>query len=136
MPLLSTNEEELNRIIITDERRLEHCLVAIFIRQSILDSLKRSLSHALTPQRVLRVMVVMKVMKMISKTRELKSLLRKGPRGCHLDKKKKSSRACFEFRVLVVRRKKKVCVLSEAKTVVRIQHTFVSFQSRKRFRKL
>lgn len=48
MPLLSTNEEELNRIIITDERRLEHCLVAIFIRQSILDSLKRSLSHALT----------------------------------------------------------------------------------------
>ena len=30
LELLSTNEEELNRIIITDERRLEHCLVAIF----------------------------------------------------------------------------------------------------------
>ena len=66
-------------------------------------------------------MAVMKVvMKMISKTREMKSLLRKGPRGCHLDKKKrkKCSRACFEFRVLVVRRKKKVCVLSEQKQLI------------------
>ena len=55
LELLSTNEEALlNRIIITDERRLEHCLVAIFVYNTISDSLKRVVYSALTKERVER----------------------------------------------------------------------------------
>ena len=75
------------------------------------------------------------MMKMISKTREMKSLLRKGPRKCHLDKKKKNARVRAEFRVLVVRRKKSLCPFKEQKQLSELSTFFVSFQSRKRFRK-
>ena len=54
---------------------------------------------------------------MISKTREMKKSSQERSTGCHLDKKKKKmlSRACFEFRVLVVRRKKKFVVSFRSK---------------------